>query len=415
MNRKIAHRILDRCDQLSRISASNQGIFRAYLMPEHRLAAQRISKWMQEAGMHSRMDEVGNVVGRIEGKEPNLPAVLLGSHFDTVCNAGRYDGILGILTAIESVAWLSKKNQELPFALEVIAFADEEGARFSVPFIGSRAVTGQLSTTDFDQTDDKHISLGEALIAFSLKPELVYMARRSHEDIAAYLELHIEQGPRLEHEGISVGVVDGIQGQTFGECHIFGKAGHAGTVPMQLRCDALSASAESILAIEAIAKNHKEVVATVGRIDAKPGSANVIPGKVSFSIDLRAPEDHNRKKVFNEICAAIRSIAKRRQNQVEIKINMDHNAMVCDPHLNSIITESCKTAAGRAFAISSGAGHDAQIMASICPVGMIFVRCKGGISHHPDESVNVDDVACGYQALTTTILSMRVSKRYHSN
>ncbi len=399
----IAQRIMRRCDQLRQFSSLNDAYFRTYLTPEHRLAAEMISSWMKKAGMSARMDTAGNVVGRYEGVLSNMPAMIIGSHFDTVRDAGRYDGILGIVTAIECVNTIYEKRLRFPFAVEVYAFADEEGARFPIPFIGSRSVTGQLKEEDLVKQDAEGITLAEALELFGLRPSQIFEATRQPEELAAYVELHIEQGPCLEADDLSIAAVSGIQGQTFAKCILQGQAGHAGTVPMPLRRDALAGAAEAVLAVEQIAREKGDVVATVGSVSAEPGSANVIPGRVSFSIDLRAFSDEQRAKAYRQVCDRIHATAHDRRLDVEIRTMMNQPAISTDPHLTEIIAAACSKITDRVFKMTSGAGHDAEIMATMCPVGMIFVRCQGGISHHPAESVRPADVADGYQALLLTI------------
>ena len=258
-------------------------------------------EWMRTAGMLARMDPVGNVVGRYEGVNPGAPAVVLASHFDTVRDAGRYDGVLGILTAIECIATLRGQRRRFPFALEVYGFANEEGARFPISFIGSRATTGLLKDQDLVKTDSDGITLAEALLNFGLSSTRIFEAARQSDEMLAYFELHIEQGPRLQAESLSVGAVTGIQGQTFATCTLEGRAGHAGTVPMDLRRDGLLGSAEAVLAIEKIASKEADIVATVGRITVEPGAANVIPGRVTFSIDLRSPSNSRRNLAWRKI------------------------------------------------------------------------------------------------------------------
>lgn len=398
-----AKRILHRCERLRKISADTGAYFRTYLTPEHRKAAEEIMGWMRAAGMPARMDSAGNVVGRFEGVSPGMPAVVLGSHFDTVRDGGRYDGILGIATAIECIETLSNQKRRLPFALEVYGFADEEGARFPVSFIGSRAVTGSLKEKDLEKTDSSGVSLAEALQAFGLNPSRICEAARKPDELLAYLELHIEQGPRLEREELSVGAVTGIQGQTFLNCTFQGRAGHAGTVPMNMRRDALPGAAEAVLVVEKVAGGETDVVASVGKIAAEPGAGNVIPGRTLFSIDLRSPSDARRERAIQRIRENIEAIARQRKLTAEILPVLDQAAVSCDQYLTDIVLEACREITGHAFRMTSGAGHDAEVMSELVPVAMIFVRCKEGVSHHPDETVSEADVTAGYRTLRTTI------------
>src|SRR6266496_512749 len=289
-----ARRILDRCDALARCSEQADGLTRVFLSPEQRAASELVTAWMREAGLEARIDAIGNVVGRYEGETSGRACLMLGSHLDTVRDAGKYDGMLGVITAIECVGDLHARGRRLPFAIEVVGFADEEGVRFSVTLSGSRAVAGTFDRAALDRTDTAGTTMREALVTYGLDPDRVGDAARKPPDVLAYAELHIEQGPVLEALGLPVGVVTAINGGNRFWIDVAGMAGHAGTVPMNLRRDALAAAAECTLAVERIAARIADVVGTVGRIEAFPGAVNVIPGKVRFSLDVRAPRDETR-------------------------------------------------------------------------------------------------------------------------
>ncbi|HWT30129.1 MAG TPA: Zn-dependent hydrolase, partial [Propylenella sp.] len=305
-----AARIMARCAELRAISVSPDSYERLYLTPEHRAAAEKIIEWMAEAGVPARMDAAGNVIGRREGAEAKAPALVLGSHFDTVRDAGTYDGPLGVVTAIET-AW-ALRGTRLPSPLEVHAYADEEGTRFHTMLLGSGLVTGLEGPEALGHTDSEGVSVAEALRRFGLDPAGIGEARRKPGEFRAYLEVHIEQGPVLEAEDLAVGTVTAIAGQTRANVVVQGVAGHAGTVPMNLRRDALAAAAELTIAIEAVARGTRPIVATVGEIRAEPGASNVIPGQVRLTLDLRSADDGTRASALQDIRARLAEIADRR-------------------------------------------------------------------------------------------------------
>src|SRR6266481_4831338 len=288
--------IVGRINELAAISETPEHLTRIFLTKEHRAAADLILGWMRDAGMRAHLDAIGNVCGRYEGERPGLPCLMLGSHYDTVRDAGKWDGPLGLITAISCVADLNRRGRRLPFAVEVVGFADEEGVRFASTLLGSRAVAGTFVESALNSRDHAGISMREAIVQFGLDPDHIGAAARARRDLHAYVELHIEQGPVLEQNNLPVGVVTAIAGATRLAAHLTGMAGHAGTVPMALRRDALSGAAECIVAIEEFCKaDQAGLVGTVGYIHAMPGATNVIPGQVSFTIDIRAPSDANRK------------------------------------------------------------------------------------------------------------------------
>src|SRR5882757_156357 len=282
--------IVGRINRLGTISETPEHLARVFLSPEHKVAADLILSWMVEAGMRAHLDAIGNVCGRYEGDRPGLPCLMLGSHYDTVRDAGKWDGPLGVITAISCVADLHKRGKRLPFAIEIVGFADEEGVRFASTLLGSRAVAGTFDESVLTTRDRAGTSMRDALIGFGLDPDHIGKAARARRELLGYVELHIEQGPVLEEKHLPVGVVTAIAGATRLAANLTGMAGHAGTVPMVLRRDALAGAAECIVAIEEFCKSDEAgLVGTVGYIGAMPGATNVIPGKVSFTIDIRAP------------------------------------------------------------------------------------------------------------------------------
>ncbi|MGL5387289.1 MAG: allantoate amidohydrolase [Serratia sp. (in: enterobacteria)] len=394
-----AARVMARCDELAAISSSPGQLTRVYLSPEHLRANQLVGSWMRELGMEVWQDGVGNICGRYEGMQPSAPVLLLGSHLDTVRNAGRYDGMLGVLTALEVVAFLHSRNRRLPQAIEVIGFADEEGTRFGITLLGSKGVTGQWEPDWLACTDAGGVSVAEAMRDAGLDPAAVGSAERAQDSIGAYLELHIEQGPCLEAADLALGVVTAINAARRLNCTFIGHAGHAGTVPMGLRQDALAAAAEWMVAVERLTVEcDPHVVATVGQIESLPGAVNVIPGQVRLSLDVRGPQDEQLDTLLTELLAQAQSIGARRGIRFDSEEFYRIAATACDQALQQRWIDAVMQVQGSCLKLPSGAGHDGLAIAARWPVGMLFVRCAGGISHHPDEAVTLGDVALAIQA-----------------
>jgi allantoate deiminase len=412
-NAALGEEIVRRIDALASISETPGQLTRIFLTPELREAADLLLQWMQEAGMHAQLDAIGNVCGRYEGERPGLPCLMLGSHYDTVRDAGKWDGPLGLITAIACVADLHKRNIRLPFAVEVTGFADEEGVRYASTLLGSRAVAGTFDESVLGVKDQSGISMRDALITFGLDPDHIGAAARARRELLAYVELHIEQGPVLEGLNLPVGVVTAIAGATRLAVSLTGMAGHAGTVPMALRRDALTGAAECIVEIEEFCRTDPDgLVGTVGYIHATPGATNVIPGQVSFTIDIRAPSDAHRKLAVADIVRQIESIAKRRKLALQIDVTHENRTAPCAPWLRSQLSRAIAAEGLRVFELPSGAGHDGMAMIDISDVGMLFVRCRGGISHHPDEHVDVADADAGARVLLRLIENFAPEKSW---
>lgn len=397
--------IMQRVEELALISESSKGLTRRFATPEHRRVNQLATQWMEQAGMKVHEDAIGNVIGRYEGVEPSASAIMLGSHLDTVVMAGKYDGMLGVLCGLACVEHLAANDIRLPYAIEVIAFADEEGVRFPSTFLGSRALTGEFDTAMLALTDKDGISMHDALIAFGKEPSELKTAIREPGSLAAFIEVHIEQGPVLEQQGLGVGVVSAIAGATRMIATIIGEAGHAGTVPMSLRRDALAAAAESIVAIERLCTGRTDLVGTVGRIVADPGAGNVISGSTEFSIDIRAADDERRLKAVADVIAELKQICAKRDVQIRIEEVHKAGSVECDVSLRRCIGDAIESCGVRALELTSGAGHDTMVMANIAPAGLIFVRCAGGISHNPAESIMTSDAALGAEVMMQTVLN----------
>jgi allantoate deiminase len=401
-------RIMERCDALARHSELPGGLTRVFLSPEARAASDKVLGWMREAGMQVRVDAIGNAAGRYEGARAGLPCLMLGSHLDTVRDAGRYDGMLGVVTAIECVSSLSAKGKRLPFAIEVIGFGDEEGVRFGTTLLGSRALAGLFDESTLDARDSNGKTLRDALRDFGLDPERIPEVARRKGEVAAYAELHIEQGPVLEAEGLPVGVVTAINGFSRLRATLRGAAGHAGTVPMRLRRDALAGAAECVLVVERIVKANAELVGTVGRIEARPGAINVIPGEVTFTIDVRASHDALRKHAVADIASEVQQAAARRGLGCEIETLQEFGSTACARGLIEQMEQAVERQGFPVRRLPSGAGHDGMALAAIAGICMLFVRCKGGISHSPLEAITEADAAAGARVLFDFIEHLRL-------
>jgi allantoate deiminase len=408
----LGEEIVGRIDQLAAISATPEHLSRLFLTREHCAAAELILGWMRSAGMNAHLDAIGNVCGRYEGEQPGLPCLMLGSHYDTVRDAGKWDGPLGLITAISCVADLNKRGRRLPFAIEVTGFADEEGVRYASTLLGSRAVAGTFDKSVLNGRDEAGVSMREAFVAFGLDPEHIGAAARARHELLAYIELHIEQGPVLESEGLPVGVVTAIAGATRLAARLTGMAGHAGTVPMALRRDALTGAAECIGAIEEFCRTDQGgLVGTVGYLHATPGATNVIPGEVSFTLDIRAPTDMHRRRAVSDIVRRIEAIARRRKLSLQVVVTHENRTAPCAPWLRAQVAEAVAAEGFRVFELPSGAGHDGMAMIDVADVGMIFVRCRGGISHHPDEHVQLADADAGARVLLRLVENFRPTEK----
>ena len=386
-------RIYDQCQTLGQLSEDEGALTRIFLSKKQAQANELVLGWMREAGMDEcHLDPIGNVVGRYEGSEPGRPCLLLGSHLDTVRNGGKYDGMQGVIAAIECVRTLHRRGQRLPFAVVVVGFSDEEGVRYGATLLGSRAIAGTFDKALLDKQDHQHITMRQAMIDFGLDPAKIDEAAFRPEDVLAYAELHIEQGPVLEAEGLPEGNVTAINGANRFMIDVRGMAGHAGSLPMNLRQDALTAACECVLAIEARGRATPELVATVGALACKPGATNVIPGDVQFTIDVRSPRDEERLAAVTDIVAAIERICHGRD--VEVTITPMHEGHVA--HSAEWLQAQMRAAiAAEGIPVRdlpSGAGHDGMAIIDMpTDICMLFVRCKGGISHNPLESITVED------------------------
>ncbi len=402
----LAREVVARCQTLARFSEDVDSLRRTFLSPPMRDCHREIEKWIKPFGATSQVDAVGNLRVVYPANNPHARRLMIGSHLDTVPNAGAYDGILGVVLAIALLGALDGRT--LPFAIEIVGFSEEEGVRFGTPFIGSRALVGSLDEETLNREDAQGISIRKAISDFGLYPAQIADAAMK-QDVLGYVEFHIEQGPVLDNVDRSLGVVEVIAGQSRLEFTFVGCANHAGTTPMHLRHDALAGAAEWIGAVERKAQNVSGLVATVGTIQAKPGAANVIAGETRLSLDVRHQNDGVRNTAIDYFVRQAEDIAKSRGLRVQSTVLMKQPAVAMDPLLISLIQQAIASAGCEPHRMVSGAGHDAMIMAAKVPAAMIFLRSPGGISHDPAESVNVGDVEkaidCGVRLLDQLALS----------
>lgn len=374
-----------RCDELGAISDERGRLTRTFASPAMRRANQLVGAWMREAGLQVREDAAFNLLGRWNSAQRGAKTFLLGSHLDTVRDAGKYDGPLGVLTAIAAVKMLRERGVKLPFDLEVVGFSDEEGVRYQTAYLGSRAFAGTLTPADLARVEEKQI----------------VKARRNKNEFLGYVEVHIEQGPVLEKNNLPIGVVTAIAGQSRLRVEFHGVAAHAGTVPMNLRHDALAGAAEFVLAAE-----NCGVTATVGKLEVESGASNVIPGKVSLTLDVRDQKDSRRIAAVKSLQTKAKIIAKRRGLKLFWQLVQQTAAVQCDKNLAQIFSKCMAQHGLKVLKLPSGAGHDAAALSAICPVAMLFVRCKNGISHNPAESVKTADVRVAIEVLADFVQTL---------
>jgi allantoate deiminase len=398
---KLAEEVIARCRKLATFSEDANGTRRTFLSPPMHDSHREVSSWMQSLGINVSVDAVGNLRGFYSATAASAPRILIGSHLDTVPNAGAFDGILGVVLAIGLVKSLD--GLRLPFAIEVLGFSEEEGVRFGIPFIGSRALAGRVDEELLGRKDERGISVRKAIQNFGLNPNEIPRAALS-DDALGYIEFHIEQGPVLETLGWPLGIVEAIVGQNRLEFTFSGQSNHAGTTPMNLRHDALAAAAEWIVAVENLARRTPGIVATVGFVEAKPGAMNVIAGEARTTLDIRHASDAARTEALDELIRLAESIAARRGVTARWRTLLAQHAVAMDPFLTEQIDHAVQKAGCEPHRMASGAGHDAMILAEKTPAAMVFLRTPGGLSHDPAESVHLDDVAkaleCGNHLLT---------------
>lgn len=401
-----ARAIMERCELLGSYSEESGRLTRRFASGAMRQVNETVKRWMHAAGMNVEEDNLGNLVGRYEANHGGAKTFLLGSHLDTVRDAGKYDGPLGVMIALACIERLHSRRLRLPFAIEMLAFADEEGLRYNHAYLGSKFMSGALDPNVLNLTDGEGISMAEAIRSFGGNPHPsgFRIARWRSEELLGYCEVHIEQGPVLEARNLPVGVVSAISGQNRFNVSFIGEAGHAGTVPMSLRHDALSAAAEFVLSIETLAQINPGLVATVGQISVQPGATNVIPGKVTLSLDVRHQEDEVRAIACYQLQETAREICNKRTIALDWQLLQEHKTIPCSQDLTDLLEQAIVSLNYPLLTLPSGAGHDGVIISRLTDIAMLFVRCRGGISHNPAEAVAIEDVDVALHVLEQFIL-----------
>lgn len=378
----------------------HDGVTRLCASEEHRAVLEKLSNWMESLGMSVRLDNGANLIGRYASATPNAKTLLIGSHQDTVPNGGKYDGMMGIILPLALIQYLSKNTISLPFHIDVVAFSDEEGTRFSSTLLGSKVLSGTFDPSMLSATDDKGVTLKDALEAFGCDPTRIPDDRYSTDEVVAFIEAHIEQGPQLEHASLPVGVVSAITGIERHQIIVHGLAGHAGTVPMALRRDALVGAAEVIRHVDTLCKETEDLVGVVGKVENAPNGVNVIPQTTTLSIELRSPRDDVRQQARAKLLQQIRSALTALNLTFEHTQTYEQSAVQCSPWLTATLEGAVKDSDLVSQVLFSGAGHDGLAMADLCDIGMLFVRCREGVSHHPNEAINPEDLTAALQVLT---------------
>jgi allantoate deiminase len=393
-------------DELGHVSDEEGRLTRTFLSPAMRRANGLVGGWMREAGLAVREDAVGNLIGRAEGAKVGAKTLLLGSHLDSVRDAGRFDGPLGVLLPIVALTELRRRGVALPFAVEVVGFSEEEGLRFASAYLGSEGYTGRLKAKTLRLRDGAGVSVGDALKEWGGGKFSLPKAAHRRGELLGYVEVHIEQGPVLEAKQLAVGVVSAIAGQSRFKVTWTGQAGHAGTTPMGLRRDALSGAAEFALAVEKRARRAAGLVGTVGALTVSPGAANVIPGQVVHTLDVRHASDAKRRAALIELGKVAARIAQQRGLSVVWQRTQDNGAVDCSPALTAQLECSVNAVQGQSVSLVSGAGHDGVVMSALTPVAMLFVRCRGGLSHHPDEDASAADLEIALRVMVDFLRRM---------
>lgn len=401
-------RLWRRLEELGEIgrNESSGGITRLSFTDEERAAKDLVASYMQEANLSVREDVVGNLIGRREGSDPEAPVILVGSHIDSVYEGGMFDGTLGVLAGVEVLQAIQEQGVTTRQPIEIIAFTDEEGARFGFGMIGSRALAGTLEDSDLERTDEAGVSVAEAMERSSLDPGSIKEAARSENSVKAYVEVHIEQGKVLESQGLPVGVVEGIASILWRKFVVSGEAGHAGTNPMNIRRDALSAAARILQVIEDEAKKTGTTVGTVGQLEVSPGGINIIPSEVKFTLDLRDLSEQIRDSAEQRILDRAQDICTERGAELQTEVLQRVKAAPCSQAIQRFAQEACRELDLDPITLPSGAGHDAMQLKDLCQIGMIFVRSKNGISHNPEEWSAKEDCVHGTEVLHHTVLNL---------
>jgi len=404
---KLAITVMEYCEVLAKYTQTPGQMDRRYLTTEHKATNEQIRTWADESHLQNWQDQAGNQWVRLQANSDTEQRVILGSHTDTVPNGGKYDGILGVVAPLVLIKYFADNGIGFDFHVDVVGFGDEEGSRFGATLLGSSAISGKWISKWRELTDENGVSLAQAMCDFALDVSKVSEAQIDSNHVIAYVELHIEQGPVLEEKGLPISAVNGIAGARRFSITLEGKAGHAGTVPMASRQDALVSACQWMVELNQAARksiaDDYPVLATVGKLDVYPGGVNVIPGCVNLSLDVRSINDGARDAFI--ACSIERLEALASESGLSFKLKETHNAQAvsCEPNVTNAMVEVVEQITGVPLALTSGAGHDAMVLAEIVPTTMLFMRCKEGISHNPKESVDVEDVAVSLSALTMFI------------
>lgn len=383
--------LIDRLDEAAQCSEPGPGVTRLFCSPEHRAVLPLISRWMEQAGLTPQLDAAGNLVGRCPRAQAGEKTFIMGSHQDSVIEGGKYDGMLGVALPLLALEALKREGITLPYGVEVVAFGDEEGVRFPTTLVGSKALAGNVTPDQLDAQDAEGISLQDALITLGGSPADIPNIARDPSNTLGFLEIHIEQGPVLEQRNHAVGIVTALTGIERHRVTLSGKAGHAGTTPMDMRHDALVGAAEMVLAIDSVLQGTDNLVGVVGKLDVHPNAVNVIPAQVTFTIELRSPETTIRQRGREAVTAALMEVATRRNLAIDMENTYSADAVACADWMMASLEQACAQAGQPAERLFSGAGHDGLAMRALTDIGMLFVRCKDGLSHHPNEAISAED------------------------
>lgn len=383
--------LIERLDEAAQFSEPGPGVTRLFCSQQHREVLPLIRRWMEQAGLTPQLDAAGNLVGRCPKAQAGAKTLIMGSHQDSVIEGGKYDGMLGVALPLLALAALKQEGVNLPYGVEVVAFGDEEGVRFPTTLVGSKALSGSMTSDQLEVRDAHGVSLSEALTDFGCTPSEIPNIARDPASTLGFLEVHIEQGPVLEQRKHALGIVTALTGIERHRITLSGKAGHGGTTPMEVRHDALVGAAEMVTAIDSVLQGTRDLVGVVGKLDVHPNAVNVIPAQVTFTVELRSPEDAIRQQGRETVEAAVKEVARRRGLTLDMENTYSANAVTCADWMMELLEEACAHAGQPAERLFSGAGHDGLAMQALTDIGMLFVRCKEGLSHHPDEAITAED------------------------
>ena len=410
-----AERVLAKINELAAISDDPTGITRTFGTDAFRRGSRLIENWMRDIGLQTRVDAIGNVRGRLVSPIAGAKTFVVASHMDTVVNAGRFDGPMGVIMGLDLLDTLIRSCKPLPFSLELIAFSDEEGVRFHTTYLGSKVVAGSFDPELLTRTDASGLSLGEVIQTLGASVDQLATDALAADGWLGYVEIHIEQGPVLYERNVPVAVVTAIAGQKRVEIQFSGLAGHAGTVPMNMRQDALCAAAEFVLAVERFARVNTRLVATVGTLTVAQAASNVIPGKVTCSLDVRSNDAASLERAYGILQEMAQDIGRERGVTVNWQLIQTSDPVHCDPTLTALLAQAIDDSGFDIISLVSGAGHDGVPISRVAPIAMLFVRCFKGISHNPLEQVEVNDIAATLRVADVFMDKLRVAENNAAN